>query len=86
MISKPSVTGVKPDIVNNTVHFIINILIQHVWQNRKAEKANKEILSLSHTPSFQAKAADAAPSSPPLAWMADLAVGVLWFQTPFSPL
>ncbi len=61
------------------------------FKPKPTEKADKEILSLSlslsHSPSFHAKAADAAPSSPPSAWLTEPAMAVLWLQTsPHPPL
>lgn len=55
---------------------------QLVWQKKEADK---EILPLPFS-SFSANAADAAPSSPPWAWLTEPAVAVLWLQTsPPSP-
>lgn len=50
---------------------------QLVWQKKEADK---EILPLPFS-SFSANAADAAPSSPPWAWLTEPAVAVLWLQT-----
>lgn len=62
-------------------------MVRH-WTARLAESKPKpteeQIPPLSHSLSFHAKAADAAPSSPPRPWLTEL---VLWLQTSlFSPL